>query len=279
MKIIEDLHIHTKFSKDSKEDPEKYLVLSLERGIEYLGFSDHIDLDPVDKDYGYYKYDEAFSSYKELNDSFGDKLHFLFAAEVTYQPGLEESIGNAINGHPYDYVIGSVHRLQGFTISGLKGIGYFEGKDEFTAYNKYFEEVLKMAQTDFFQIVGHLDVIKRYGATFYGAFDASKYSRIIQKILLTTVEKNMVIEINSSGFRQGVGEQYPSKKILEMYRDIGGREIIIGSDAHTVNNFGAYLDEAVKNALSVYDFDVITFDKKKKINLCKLSDLFALSNT
>ncbi|MGB9695552.1 MAG: histidinol-phosphatase HisJ family protein [Caldisericaceae bacterium] len=274
MKIVEDLHIHSKFSKDSKEEPEKYLPVAIERGIEYLGFSEHIDLDPVDKDFGYYKYDEARECYLELNEKYGDRLNFLFATELTYQSTLEESVRAALRDKPYDYVIGSVHRLEGFTISGPKGTGYFEGKDEKTAYNIYFEELLKMAQMDFFEILGHLDVIKRYGIRFYGPFFAKRYEGIIMEVLRHVVSNGKVIEINSSGFRQGVDEQYPSNDILAMYRNAGGTELAIGSDAHNVKDFGAYLEESVENALSVYDFDVVAFRNKKKIRLCKLSDLF-----
>ena len=61
MKIIEDLHIHTRVSKDCKENPEKYVVEAIRREIDYLGFSDHLDLDPVDKDFGYYNFDAAYN--------------------------------------------------------------------------------------------------------------------------------------------------------------------------------------------------------------------------
>ena len=278
MKIIEDLHIHTKFSKDSKEEPEKYLPVAIERGIEYLGFSEHIDLDPLDKDFGYYNYGEALASYKELNRKYGNALNFLFATELTYQSTLEESIKQTLEGRPYDYVIGSVHRLEGFTISGPHGLRYFEVKDEQSSYNIYFEEVLKMVQMGFFEILGHLDVIKRYGIKYYGPFVAERYKDIIMEILREVVKRGQVIEINSSGFRQGVNEQYPSNDILEMYREAGGEELVIGSDAHNVRDFGAYLEEAVENALSVYDFEVVAFKKKEKIRLCRLSELFTYNN-
>jgi len=278
MKIIEDLHIHTKFSKDSKEEPEKYLPVAIERGIEYLGFSEHIDLDPLDKDFGYYNYDAALASYKGLNRKYGNALNFLFATELTYQSTLEESIKQTLEGRPYDYVIGSVHRFEGFTISGPHGLRYFEGKDEQSAYNIYFEEVLKMVQMGFFEILGHLDVIKRYGIKYYGSFVAERYKGIIMEILREVVKRGQVIEINSSGFRRGVNEQYPSNDILEMYREAGGEEVVIGSDAHNVRDFGAYLEETVENALSVYDFEVIAFKKKEKIRLCRLSELFTYNN-
>jgi histidinol-phosphatase (PHP family) len=270
--ILEDLHVHTKFSKDSKEEPEQYIALAIKRGIKYLGFSDHIDLDPTDKDFGYYKYEDALSSYNSLRNKYKSELNLLFATEMTFQNSLEKSIEENLLGRPYDYVIGSIHRLEGITISGAHGMPFFEGKDENHAYNIYFDELYKMVETNFFQIVGHFDIIKRHGITKFGAFKAYTYKEKIEKILEKVVKKEMVIEINSSAFRYGLGEQYPSNDIIKMYNEVGGTEITIGSDAHNISNFGVYLNEAIKNTLSIYDFDVVTYINKRKIKIAKLSE-------
>ena len=269
--MIEDLHIHTHISKDSKENPEKYVVESIKRGIRYLGFTDHLDLDPSDKDFGYYKFSDAYRDYIALKSKYEGKIHLLFGVEITYQSELEESIQKNIQGKPYDYIIGSVHRLDGYTIAGPRGIGFFKDKDEETAYRMYFDELYKMVNADFFQIVGHFDVIKRYGIQFYGRFNALKYKGIIKPILEVMVRKGIVMEVNSSGYRQMPKEPYPSKNILSMYAECGGSEITLGSDAHSIKQFGSYLEEALDEAEGVSHFDLVTFASKKKIKLYRLS--------
>lgn len=275
MNTVEDLHVHTRISKDSKEDPEKYIVKAIERGIEYLGFSDHIDLDPKDKDFGFYRYEDARQSYIELKEKYNNGLSLLFATEVTYQNNIEKSIQNNLQGRPYDYIIGSIHRLEGYTISSPRGIQFFNGKDETTAYSIYFEEVDRMINTGFFDIVGHFDVLKRYGNSIYGTFNANRFEAIIVPLMKKIVEKNLVIEINSSGFRHKLSEQYPANDILRMYRDCGGREITIGSDAHNASQFGVYMEETLKNALSIFDFNIVVFAQRKKIKLSRLSELLS----
>jgi histidinol-phosphatase (PHP family) len=272
MKIIEDLHLHTHISKDSLQSGEDYLLEGIKRGIEYIGFSDHLDLDPVDKDYEYYNYKNSLNDYVHLNEKYGKKINFLFGLEVTYQSTLENSIKENIEGKPYDYLIGSVHRLEGLTIAGTSGIPFFRGKDEKTSYIMYFEEMAKLVQMNYFQIIGHFDVIKRFGVQFYGKFHAEKYKTIIKNILKKAVEQGTIIEINSSGYRQPPEEPYPSKEILEMYRDSGGTEITIGSDAHNIKQFGMGLNNALKYAKSVFDFEIVTFKQKKKIKLGKISE-------
>ena len=273
MKIIEDLHLHTKYSKDSKEEPINYVNLAKERGISYLGFSEHIDLDPLDKDFGYYKFENAYSEYLRLKEVVNSSFEFLFAVEVTYQSNLHGAIEGEVLTKPFDYIIGSVHRVQGYTISGPHGVRYFEGLDEYTAYMRYFEEVLNLVETDYYDIVGHIDVIKRYGKNFYGDFHIDKYESILNEILKKVIEKNKVIEINASGFRQGFNEPYPSKEILELYMNLGGREVALGSDAHSVKQFNAYLEEAVLFAAQVFDFDVVSYKMRNKKKVSKLSDL------
>ena len=272
MKIIEDLHLHTHISKDSKQNPEEYVKEAIKRRIKYLGFSDHLDLDPTDKDYGYYNYENAYTDYIALKKKYGKQLNLLFGTEVTYQSTLKDTVVSSTINKPYDYMIGSVHRLEGFTIAGVRGLPFFEGKNEFTAYMAYFEEMAKLVDLNYFQIIGHFDVIKRFGVQFYGKFNAKKYEGIIRSILKVLVKQKNVLELNSSGFRQKPMEPYPSKEILEIYAEEGGVEITIGSDAHSIKQFGNGLEETLKYAKSIFDFELIAFVQKKRVKLGKISD-------
>ncbi|PMP82496.1 MAG: hypothetical protein C0175_03535 [Caldisericum exile] len=273
MKIVEDLHVHTKFSKDSKEEPINYVNLAMDRDISYLGFSEHIDLDPFDKDFGYYKFNETYEEYKRLKDFVDNKFELLFASELTYQSNLHSSIENEVLTKPFDYIIGSVHRIDGYTISGPHGVDYFKDIDEYTAYMRYFEEVLRLVETDYYDIVGHLDVIKRYGKNYYGEFHIDKYIDIITEILKIVIEKGKVIEINASAFRQGFSMPYPSKEILELYVNLGGREVVLGSDSHSAKQFNAYLEETILFARSVFDFEIVSYKMRNKRKVSKLSNL------
>jgi histidinol-phosphatase (PHP family) len=271
MRIIEDLHIHTHISKDSVQKPDAYIVEAIERGIKYLGFTDHLDLDPLDKDFGYYNYENALKDISRLRSLYDDKINLLFGVEVTYQSGLEKSILQSTQGKMYDFLMGSVHRLEGYTIAGVSGLPFFDRKSEEVAYNMYFDEMEKLVDMNYFQVIGHFDVIKRYGVKFFGPFDASKYKVRIKEILGKVVKSSAVLEINSSGFRQFPGEPYPSKDILQYYVEAGGREITIGSDAHSIKQFGDKLEKAVEYAIDVFDFEVVAFRSRKKFSVGKLS--------
>lgn len=67
--MITDLHIHTEFSCDSEADMEQYVKQAIERGMQALCFTDHVDLNPDDYGYNYYvpeKYFEKFNRVKKI---------------------------------------------------------------------------------------------------------------------------------------------------------------------------------------------------------------------
>lgn len=62
------------------------------------------------------------------------------------------------------------------------------------------------------------------------------------------------IEINTSSHRYGLKDSTPSKDILKLYKELGGKIITIGSDSHKPEHLGAYIDEA-KELLKEIGFD------------------------
>ena len=55
---------------------------------------------------------------------------------------------------------------------------------------------------------------------------------IIEKILKEVISRGIGLEINGSGYSNKVGEPYPGKKVLDLYRNLGGEVMTVGSDSH-----------------------------------------------
>ena len=55
---------------------------------------------------------------------------------------------------------------------------------------------------------------------------------IIEEILKTLISNGKGIEINTAGFKYGLGHPNPHEKVLKLYHELGGEIITIGSDAH-----------------------------------------------
>lgn len=109
-------------------------------------------------------------------------------------------------------------------------------REQYTAkefYNLYWEEVLKTVKQGGFDSLGHLDFPKRYYGEIYYT------ETILNEIFKNLLDKNMTIEINTSSLRKGHVETMPGIELLEIYKTNGGQYIMIGSDAHVVEDLCA----------------------------------------
>jgi len=76
-------------------------------------------------------------------------------------------------------------------------------------------------------------------------------------------ESNMVVEINSSGFRKPIAEQYPSRELLELCFE-HNIPITFGSDAHSLEHIDYKNDEIKKLAKDIGYTKCATFDKRDR---------------
>ena len=68
--------------------------------------------------------------------------------------------------------------------------------------------------------------------------------------------KGVYLEVNSSGFRQGMDAPLPDDTVLSLYYALGGRMITVGSDSHTPNDIGAdfeALEKYIKYGFTVFN--------------------------
>ena len=108
-----------------------------------------------------------------------------------------------------------------------------------------------------------MDLITRYDEK--GVYPFEKLKPIITKILKTVIADGKGIEINTSSHRYGLKDLTPSRDILKLYKELGGKIITIGSDSHKPEHLGAFVDET-KEELKALGFEQIcTFDKMQPI--------------
>ena len=68
---------------------------------------------------------------------------------------------------------------------------------------------------------------------------------MFDEILSLIIKKGKGIEVNTSGLDK-VGHTLPHPSIIQRYRELGGKIITIGSDAHTTNRVGEHVSEAMR---------------------------------
>lgn len=236
--IQADFHVHTDFSNDCSVSAEMQIESAIKLGLKFICLTDHCDMHLYsDKNY-ILDTNSYFNKINALKEKYKDKINVLCGIEIGLQPSLKEAIKNNISGYNFDFIIGSSHAVNNIDI-GYNPDKYFSDKSEKEAYKEYFESILENVKTfDNYNVYGHLDYVVRYGPNKNKYFDFNDYKDVFEEILKTIIKNGKGIEINTSGFRKNLGHPHPNKDILKMYKDLGGKIITIGSDAHRTEHVG-----------------------------------------
>ena len=67
-------------------------------------------------------------------------------------------------------------------------------------------------------------------------------AELIDAILLELIMNDKGIEINTSGLRYGLPYPHPNIEIIKRYKELGGKIITIGSDAHNSDDLAKDFD-------------------------------------
>jgi histidinol-phosphatase (PHP family) len=129
----------------------------------------------------------------------------------------------------------------------------------------YFTELLSMVSTADIDIIAHFDLMKRYAYKEYGLYEFQDYREIIEQILKKAIDRNIGMEINTSGLRTGLKQTLPSIEVIQLYKELGGEILTIGSDSHTVDDVGANFSDAASLAKDCGFNYIYTFEKRKPI--------------
>jgi histidinol-phosphatase (PHP family) len=262
-----DLHVHSDCSADGRSTIGEYARQAQALGLSEVGFCEHVDLDPRDQDYGFLdvqRYEREIESARLQAPG----VQLRKGVEIAYQSRREDEIRAWLGQGGYDYVVLSVHLVDyadGWAIVSEPDTtgAYFAGHSARQSYVPYFEELLRAAKSGLGQVLGHLDLIKRYGVQCYGPFDPVGLEDEIRAVLVAAVEHGVGLEVNTSGLRQSPGEPYPGLTLLRWYRELGGEILTMGSDAHHVDDLGAGLSEAMAMARQVGFRAIATYERQR----------------
>ncbi len=247
MAIKADCHTHSSYSGDSKASMESMVEAAISKGLTHICITEHYDPDYVysnSDDEGIFELNTDSYLYEllQLRAKFKDKINIGFGVELGLQPHLKRELAIYSRSHEFDFIIGSSH------VCNRKDPYYpsfFEGRSEEEAHREYFEAVYEcIKKTPYFDVYGHLDYVVRYGPTKNDSYTYQKHSDIFDKILNELIENEKGIELNTGGFRAGLGQPNPCIDILKRYRELGGEIITVGSDAHKPCDIASDFDKA-----------------------------------
>lgn len=246
--ITADFHVHSDFSSDGKAKMEDMINHAIKLGLKTLCFTDHMDYDypKIYKHTFQFNIQEYLDALHIMKERYSSKIEILTGIELGMQPHVIDAMETLINSYPFDFIIGSVHVVDKIDPYYPQ---YWEQKTEEEGILKCFETIKKCCEIyQGFHVCGHIDYIVRYAPSSriqYREYSYPYYADIIDEILKTLLKHGKGIEVNTSGYKYGLGHPHPKTEILKRYKELGGEIITIGSDAHLPEHL-------------CYDFDRVT---------------------
>ena len=276
-----DYHVHTEYSDDSAYEMEQVVRDAIERGIDELCFTDHVDYG-IKKDWDepgelIYRvggsgepdamvlnnvdYPKYVAQIRELQEKYGDRISIKLGLEFGMQAHTIDRYEKLFARYPFDFIILSVHEVED---KEFWNQDFQKGRSQQEYNERYYEELLyQVKHYHNYSILGHVDLITRYDEV--GIYPFEKVKPVITEILKTVIADGKGIEVNTSSHRYGLKDLTPSRDILRLYRELGGRIITIGSDSHKPEHLGAYIDDTKKELRALGFTEFCTFDQMKPV--------------
>lgn len=242
---LADYHIHTRRCGHATGNAAEYVDAARKVGLREIGFADHIPqyfLPPDSRDPGLAMAEEELGSYvaEVLENRAACKdVVVRLGIEADFAPGQEAALKEILNSHPFDYVLGSVHYLNGWGFDNPEQTGGYSGRDIDDLYREYFELVRRMVSTGLFDVVAHPDLLKKFGYR-----PRSDILPLYEETVRGIAAAGVAVEVNTAGLRQPVKEMYPHPDFLGLCCRYGV-PVTLGSDAHRPVDVGRDFGEAL----------------------------------
>jgi histidinol-phosphatase (PHP family) len=257
--VIVDYHMHLRREgqrvSHTVETVERWVDTAAARGVDEIGFTEHFYyfLDtrqlltvPYQIEHCHLPmepYVEAVLEAKERG------LPVKLGVEVDYYPMREEEIRALLARYPWDYVIGSVHYIDGLALDSEPSLVGSVGPEE--AYRLYFRALSQAAGSALFDVLAHPDLVKFFG----GLVDWDREAFVAEL-------DGVCLEVSSAGLRKPHGRMYPEPELLASAHD-AGLGITLASDAHEPADVGRDLDRAVEHARGAGYETVTVFEERR----------------
>jgi histidinol-phosphatase (PHP family) len=250
--VLVDYHMHLRAARADREEVdhtveavERYAETARRRGVDEIGFSEHV----------YYFRETRFAWTLEYQlercrqslDRYCDAvleakqrgLPVKLGLEVDWVPEHAERLVDVLASYPWDYLLGSVHWIDGVAVDQRPGLWERNTVEEVWAL--YSRELEAAARSGQFDVLSHPDLVKIFGDRVEW-----NWQPVIDAL------DGVALEVSTAGLHKPVGELYPDAGLLR-----GAKRITLASDAHVADHVGRDLDRAVEHARAA-GFDTVT---------------------
>jgi histidinol-phosphatase (PHP family) len=259
--VLLDYHMHLRAPNAGEERidhtveaVERYAERALERGIDEIGITEHVYYFVETRSFWLLSY-QLERARNSLDDYCGAILEakrrglpVKLGLEVDWVPDHAGELAAVLEPYPWDYLLGSVHWIDGLAVDQQPGLWATLGVEGVWA--RYAEELEGAARSGHFDALAHPDLVKIFGNRVEWDWQP----------LIDSLD-GVALEISTAGLHKPIGELYPDAGLLDLARR-AGTSITLASDAHLADDVGRDLDRAVALARDAGYETVTVFERR-----------------
>ena len=257
--MIVDYHMHLRAPDESidhtVEAVERYVETAAERGVDEIGFTEHV--------YYFWQTRSLWKIPYQLHRCRFDIEPYVDAVveakargypvklgvEIDHQPHTADEMDEILKPYPWDYLVGSIHFIDGLGIDQEPSLVGALGPEE--AWRRYYEWLDDAALR--VDVLAHPDLIKFIGPEIeWDWFELTDYLGA----------SDVCLEVSSAGLHKPHGKLYPNSALLEIASQ-KGMSITLASDAHVPQNVGRDIDKAIEHARAAGYETVTVFEQRE----------------
>jgi histidinol-phosphatase (PHP family) len=260
--VIVDYHMHLRNARNdidhTADAAEEFVARARERGVDEIGFTEHV--------YYFHQTRECWSRPYQTERCVYDLdtyvngvleakrrgLPVKLGLEVDWFPPGDEPLADLLAPYPWDYLLGSVHWIDGLSVDSSLEQGAWREWSPEDVWRRYVDEWTRAARSGRFDVMSHPDLAKIFGVQG----NDEHYSLMAE----AADESDVALEISTAGLRKPVGEIYPDERLLRASR----APVTLASDAHVPAQVGEHFDQAVALAQRCERETVSIFDGRTR---------------
>lgn len=251
--MFADYHVHSEYSDDSTYPLEQVIRDAIGMRMDEICITDHVDYG-IKKDWdageeiayrgsqplANVDYPRYMAALRNMQSRYGDRIRIRVGLEFGIQTHTIPQFRALLTRYPLDFVILSIHQVENQEFWTQE---FQRGRTQREYNERYYEELLAVVQQyQGYSVLGHLDLITRYDKQ--GVYPFERVRPLVEAILRRVIADGKGIEVNTSSHRYGLTDTTPSVAILQLYRELGGTILTIGSDSHAPAHLGTHIEEA-----------------------------------
>lgn len=256
----EDYHTHHRRCGHAAGELRDVIEAAHQKGLRAIGLSDHAPAFHLsERDWPFAMPHSEFPHYvremQDLRAEFAPLIPVKLGVEADYIPGFMDHYRDLLAPHDLDYIIGSVHFVDGWSIFAEELPQDASPED---LWDRYLVLTQEAAGCELFDVLGHLDCLKTKGH-----LPREWRTPRLLETLDAIADANKTIELNTSGWRKSVGDCFPTFEILQLAH-ARAVPVVLGSDAHRPPDVGADFERAARLLREAGYTNLATFEGRRR---------------